>query len=202
MNKTSLWNVHKNLGATFIDYGGWNIPIHYKSGIVNEHLSVRNKVGIFDVSHIGFISISGTSLLPFLNNLTTNIISNKTFNVTYTIFPTSKGGCIDDVLVYHLDENESFIVPNCSNTQIVFEHLKIYGLDYNNLKIKKHTNKTIIALQGPDSTNVLNNIFDVPILLPKNKIVIKKYQGLDVIISNTGYRGEKGYELFIDNTKG
>ncbi len=201
MLRTSLWNAHKNLGAKFIDYCGWDMPVHYK-GIVKEHLNVRNSVGIFDVSHMGFITLSGKSLFPFLNTLTTNNISSDPYKATYTVLPDSRGKCIDDVLVYHLDNNESFVVPNCSNVKNVMEHFKFYGYDYN-VKITNHTNKTIMALQGPHSKDLLTEIFnDIPKPFPKNKISIQNYHGTDTIISNTGYTGEKGFEIFIDSDHG
>lgn len=198
--KTALFAAHKRLGAKISNYCGWMMPIEYKSGSIKEHMNVRQNVGLFDVSHMGFLSMKGPDLFPFLGRHCANNISKKPFRATYTVLPNENGGCVDDTLVYNLEDDEAFIVPNCVNSRKVEEHLRKYGQNYN-LEIESRS-KSILALQGGKSKELLAEIVDLSEgsdLNVKNGICQANFWGKDMVISNTGYTGEKGYEIFIDS---
>ena len=198
MKKTSLYENHIELNAKIIDFAGYGMPISYPKGINNECHSVRNKAGVFDVSHMGQILIEGDNCFDFVQRLTTNDVSKIDIGqCQYTAMCNEAGGIIDDLILYKLESGFLFVV-NASNIE----------KDYN--WILKNNNKqnrilnlsdkiSLIALQGPDSRKILSNFSDFKNII--SKLDFYQFSNFsnsnDIsIISRTGYTGELGFEIY------
>ncbi|MEC8175452.1 MAG: glycine cleavage system aminomethyltransferase GcvT [Bacteroidota bacterium] len=200
MKKTSLFEKHVELNAKMVDFGGFNMPIQY-SGISYEHINVRNNVGIFDVSHMGEFFVSGKEALQFLNHVCSNNIEKIEINkAQYNCFTNENGGIIDDLIVYRCNENEYMLVVNASNIDKDWNWLNRYIKKYDCSIINESENIGLISVQGPKSLQLINDIFNKDFTLIKKfnfkTIEYKKYK---VVISNTGYTGSPGYEIYLDN---
>ena len=200
MKKTSLYNNHLKLNAKMVEFGGFNMPIQYQ-GISIEHNAVRKNVGIFDVSHMGEFFISGQDSSSFLNYVCTNNIDKiKIYNAQYNCFTNHDGGIIDDLIVYRCDESEYMLVVNASNIKKDWDWLISNVKNYNCKLSNESDNIGLISVQGPKSLDLINEVFK------KDFSSIKKfrfdtiiYNKSKITISNTGYTGSKGYELYINN---
>ena len=197
MKKTKFYNVHKKLGAKIIEYAGFEMPVQYSSIIV-EHKAVRNSVGLFDVSHMGEVFISGDSALDFVQQITTNDAS-KLFpgRIQYSAMCYPDGGIVDDLLVYRLGEKEFMVVINAANTGKDFK-----WLNENNKVDAKLENLSdeysLLAVQGPNSKNVMKKLTDADLdKLGYYHFVNAEIEGIEMILSRTGYTGELGYELYF-----
>ncbi|MTI61898.1 MAG: glycine cleavage system aminomethyltransferase GcvT [Firmicutes bacterium] len=201
MKRTPLFNVHKELGARLIDFGGWEMPVQYTS-IIEEHQTVRKQCGLFDVSHMGEIYFSGGDALKNLNYLITNDISQIAVGqVVYTPLCNHHGGVLDDLLVYRLGENEFLLVVNASNTEKDYQWIK----DHVNGEITvKDLSSDFgqLALQGPESEKVLNKLTDIKLVdIKYYRFSRGKLAGEDVLLSRTGYTGEIGFEIYLSPAK-
>lgn len=201
MKRTPLFNVHKELGARLIDFGGWEMPVQYTS-IIEEHQTVRKQCGLFDVSHMGEIYFSGGDALKNLNYLITNDISQTAVGqVVYTPLCNHHGGVLDDLLVYRLGENEFLLVVNASNIEKDYQWIK----DHVNGEITvKDLSSDFgqLALQGPESEKVLNKLTDIKLADMKYyRFSRGKLAGEDVLLSRTGYTGEIGFEIYLSPAK-
>ena len=183
-----------------VDYAGFNMAVQYE-GVISEHLAVRNHVGVFDVSHMGEIFISGNEAALFLQFITSNDI-NKLYpgKVQYSCLPNKKGGIVDDILVYMFEENSFMLVVNASNIK-----KNVDWLNDNNsydCKIENKSNDfSLLALQGPESLNLLQKLTKVNLSdLEYYTFIHGEVSEInDVIISRTGYTGELGFELYVKN---
>lgn len=185
--QTSLYAQHVKLNAKIIPFAGWDMPLYY-TGIFQEVAAVRNQVGLFDVSHMGRITITGSNALQFLDYLSTNTVLDKPLGKAfYTIFCNKEGYPLDDLLVYLIDSNQLFIVVNASNREKIFQHLNVEGAKFK-VEIKPHFDEGILSLQGPKSPALIK---DYPPLSPFQILFHH-----DMIISRTGYTGEEGYEFY------
>ena len=196
MKKTTLNSIHKKLGAKMVEFAGYEMPIQYSS-IIAEHKAVRNSVGVFDVSHMGEIFISGDKTLEFVQHITINDAS-KLFpgRVQYSAMCYPDAGIVDDLLVYKISETEFLLVVNASNIEKDFNWMK--ENNKHGVRIENHSeNYSLLAVQGPNSGEVIKKlVVDLPDLeyyhFTKGKIA-----GVEMIISRTGYTGELGYELYF-----
>lgn len=197
MKKTPLNQVHKDLGAKMIDFGGWEMPVQYTS-ILSEHESVRKACGLFDVSHMGEIYFKGPEALANLQKLMTNDVSRLELGqVLYTPMCYSDGGIVDDLLVYRLDDDEFLLVVNASNTDKDYEW--IIENTSGDVEIKNLSSEYAqLALQGPKSKDILQELTGI------NLDQMKYYwfergevAGAEVLLSRTGYTGELGYEIYL-----
>jgi aminomethyltransferase len=198
MLKTPLNQLHKEMGAKMTDFGGWEMPVEY-SGIIEEHKAVRNQCGLFDVSHMGEIMVSGENATKSLQQIITNDMQKLEIGkILYTPICNENGGIIDDLLVYCLKDNEYLLVVNASNIEKDFNWIKENKLDKTiaeNLSDKY----AMIALQGPESTKTLTKLTDIDLnSLDYYKFRQAKAAGIEMIISRTGYTGELGYELYFE----
>ena len=200
MKKTSLFKKHIELNAKMVDFGGFNMPIQY-SGISDEHINVRNNVGIFDVSHMGEFFVSGKEALQFLNHVCSNNIGKIEINkAQYNCFTNENGGIIDDLIVYRCDENEYMLVVNASNIDKDWNWLNRYINKYDCSIINESDNIGLISVQGPKSLQLINDIFNKDFIsIKKFNFTTIEYKKHKVIISNTGYTGSPGYEIYLDN---
>lgn len=198
MKKTPLNAKHLELGAKMVNYAGYEMPVQY-TGVTEEHLSVRSKVGIFDLSHMGEFELLGSGALDTINFVATNDASGlKPGQIQYTCLTDQKGGIIDDILVYRT-ENGFFLVVNAANAE------KDYAWLEKNLKpetelIDQTNNLTLIAVQGPSSAVLVEEVLNISVENLKNyTFIVLNYEGEDLLLSRTGYTGEDGFELYFPN---
>ena len=193
------------MDAKLADFGGWDMPIEYPKGIAGfsggtlaEHAAVRERVGIFDVSHLGKISVKGPGAKAFVNSMVTNDLNRITpGQAQYNLFCNDAGGVIDDLIVYEFADDDIFIIPNASNCAQVAADLNQAAPSEITVK-NIHNDYAVLAVQGPDSSKVLTGLglnlnleymSFAKVVLPNNKDLG------EVKICRTGYRGEFGYEL-------
>lgn len=193
--KTPLHDRHIALKAKMVPFAGWQMPVHYR-GILEEHRAVRERVGVFDVSHMGRIQISGLDAERLLDFLSTNTIKGKKEgSATYTVWCNSQGGAVDDVLVYKETSDRFFVVVNASNREKDLAHLQQEGMGYR-VEITPYYEDMILAVQGPQAQEILAPFFpEIVEILPKTFRSFT-YQGEEVLVSATGYTGSSGFELF------
>lgn len=196
MKKTAFNHIHKKSGAKLVEFAGFEMPIQYSS-IIAEHKAVRNSVGVFDVSHMGEIFISGNNALDFVQHITINDAS-RLFpgRVQYSAMCYPDGGIVDDLLVYNLDNNKYMLVVNASNIEKDYNWMKEnnkFGAEIDN----QSDNYSLIAVQGPNSQKVVQKLVDTEIDLEYYHFRKDKISDVDVILSRTGYTGELGYEIYF-----
>ena len=198
--KTSLYKQHEKLNAKIVPFAGYLMPVNYEKGISSEYESVRKSVGMFDVSHMGFISVSGEKSSEFLNYITINNVNKISSGCAqYSVICNESGGTIDDIIIYKRDEFSYFLIVNASNIAKDCEWLvkqNKYNVDISN----NSDNISILAVQGPNSRQTLINAFNVDIKnLEFYKFITHELFGSEIIISRTGYTGELGYEILADH---
>jgi aminomethyltransferase len=177
------------------DFGGWLMPIEYPgSGVLAEHTAVRERVGLFDVSHLGKASVKGEGALEFLNSMFTNDLSRIVDSkAQYTLLCNPDGGVVDDLIAYRNSDSDFFLIPNASNTTDVVRVLKKNSPDaiaVTNL----HESFAVLALQGPRAVDVVKS-FGIDPTMDYMAFAHVSIAGCDVILCRTGYTGEHGYEL-------
>lgn len=177
------------------DFGGWLMPIEYPgAGVLAEHTAVRERVGLFDVSHLGKASVVGLGAVDFLNTQTTNDINRiSDGKAQYTMLCNPDGGVVDDLIVYRNSADDLFLIPNASNTSEVVEIIKAAaptGITVENL----HNDYAVLALQGPQAYSVIESMGVTP-EMDYMAFAHVSIAGCDVILCRTGYTGEHGYEL-------
>lgn len=198
MKKTPLYEKHVSLGAKMMEFGGWMMPLQY-TGILQEHEAVRQRAGLFDVSHMGEVMIKGRGATEFIQKLITNDISGmREFQVLYSPMCYPDGGTVDDLLVYKFDAQHYLLVVNAANIEEDVEWIeshKPHDVEVEDLSEQYAQ----LALQGPKSQKVLQRIVDVPL----DKIKFFRFvdgvniAGVSALISRTGYTGEDGFEIYI-----
>lgn len=201
LKRTVLFNEHIKLKANMVDFGGWEMPVNYPQGIVEEHLYTRKKAGIFDVSHMGRFTITGKGAVAYLQYvLTSNVLALELKQAQYTMIPDENGGAIDDAYLYRFKEGEYILVVNAANADKDWEHLARVIKNFD-AKIENHTeDMALISIQGPDSKNILAKLAGTSDLTEpvKNALNTIRLNGKEVLISKTGYTGEPiGFELFV-----
>lgn len=195
---TALDALHRSLGATMTDFAGWDMPLRYGSER-DEHLAVRARAGLFDLSHMGEITVTGPQAATLLNHaLVGNIASVGVGRARYTMICREDGGILDDLIVYRLAENEYMVVANASNAQVVLDALAERAAGFDALVRDDRDAYALIAVQGPESPGILKSLTDADL------DGLKYYAGLPgtvagvpALIARTGYTGEDGFELFV-----
>src|SRR5689334_17661393 len=201
MKHTPFTQKHISLGAKMAPFAGYNMPISY-SGINEEHAAVRRNAGVFDVSHMGEFILKGENALDLIQRVTSNDASKlKAGQAQYSCLPNEKGGIVDDLLVYCIEENKVYmLVVNASNIEKDWNWIS----RHNSKKVEMHniSDKTcLLAVQGPNATRILQPLTDIDILNLKYYTFVKgKFAGIDnVLISATGYTGAGGVEIYFEN---
>ncbi|MDY6121575.1 MAG: glycine cleavage system aminomethyltransferase GcvT [Porphyromonas sp.] len=198
MKQTPFTDKHIALGAKMHEFAGYNMPIEY-SGIIDEHMSVVNAVGVFDVSHMGEFWVKGPKALEFVQKVTSNDASKlEVGKVQYSYFPNDKGGIVDDFLVYRYEDDKYLLVVNAANIEKDWtwcQSLNTMGAELENGSDKCAQ----LAVQGPKATELLQKLTDVDLSkVPYYTFAIGEVAGCpNVIISNTGYTGAGGFELYF-----
>ena len=200
LKRTPFYSTHVAAGATMVDFGGWEMPIQYPSGIVEEHLYTRKHAGLFDVSHMGRFFVEGPDTVPFLQHvLSSNVLALDLMQAQYAIIPNAEGGAVDDAYLYRFDEKVYVLVVNASNTGKDWAHLTKEAKAYN-VKLTDHTKDvSLLSVQGPDAKNILSEMADALQMTEpvKNALGVVHLLGMKVGVSKTGYTGEPlGYEVF------
>jgi len=198
MKHTPLYQIHKSLNAKFTEFGGWEMPIQYSS-IVTEHVAVRSIVGLFDLSHMGEIEVSGQGANELVQKLSTNDVSRLSDGrVLYTLFCNEAGGIIDDLLVYRHADHHYMLVINAAN--IEKDLAWVESCNNTGAEVKNMSEETaLIALQGPKAIDLLNPFVPEREVseIPYFRFTVGEVAGVPTIISRTGYTGEVGFELYI-----
>jgi aminomethyltransferase len=200
MKTTPFKEIHEAAGAKMVDFAGFYMPVQY-SGIIDEHNTVRNGVGVFDVSHMGEFIVKGPNALAFLQNIVSNDVSKIVpGQAQYSYLPNEEGGIVDDLLVYHLDDGNYMCVVNAGNIEkdwAWFNKNNTQGAELHN--ISDHT--ALLAIQGPKAAEALQSLTDINLSeIPYYRFVRGTFAGVkNVIISATGYTGSGGFEIYFNN---
>lgn len=198
MKTTPFTDLHIALGAKMHEFAGYNMPIEY-SGIIDEHMTVVNGVGVFDVSHMGEFWVKGPQALPFIQSITSNDASVLPIGkAQYTCFPNEQGGIVDDLLVYHYEPEKYLLVVNASNIEKDWDWCvkhNTFGAELENASDRMAQ----LAVQGPKAREVLQRLTPVDLAsIPYYAFTTGEFAGCkEVIISNTGYTGAGGFELYF-----
>ena len=200
MRNTALSHIHEALGAKMVPFAGYNMPVQYE-GVTAEHLSVRENVGVFDVSHMGEFIIRGEGALELVQKVTSNDVSKLVDGkVQYTCLPNGKGGIVDDLLVYRMDEKTYLLVVNASNIAKDWDWIsKHNSAGVEMINISEDT--SLLAVQGPKAAEALQSLTEMNISEMKYYTFQKgNFAGKEnVLISTTGYTGAGGFEIYFNN---
>jgi aminomethyltransferase len=200
MKNTALTQTHITLGAKMVPFAGYNMPVSY-SGLNDEHATVRNAVGVFDVSHMGEFILKGDNAIKLIQKVTSNDASVLTDGkAQYSCLPNETGGIVDDLLVYRIDEKTYMLVVNASNIEKDWNWIAdhdTFGVEMHNISEKT----SLLAIQGPKATATLQKLTAVNLSeIPYYSFAKGTFCGVDnVIISNTGYTGAGGFEIYFEN---
>lgn len=201
MKRTPLFEKHVSLGAKMVPFAGFEMPVQY-SGVTQEHFAVREKVGIFDVSHMGQFFVEGPTakdLLQFVG--TNNVNALEDGKAQYTCMPNGNGGIVDDLIVYRMNAEKYFVVVNASNIEKDWEHISKYNEKFGAKLTNASDEMSLLAIQGPKATETLQKVTDINLSeIPYYHFTVGTVAGVsDVIISNTGYTGSGGFEIYFQN---
>jgi aminomethyltransferase len=200
MKNTALTDIHIREGAKMVPFAGYNMPVQYV-GINAEHDTVRKAVGVFDVSHMGEFILKGDKALDLIQQVTSNDAS-KLYDgkVQYSCLPNDKGGIVDDLLVYRIDEKTYMLVVNASNIEKDWNWISqfnTYGVEMKDISDRT----SLLAIQGPKATEALQSLTEIDLGSMEYYTFVKgKFAGIDnVVVSATGYTGAGGFEIYFDN---
>lgn len=200
MKKTALHSIHAGLGAKMVPFAGYEMPVQYE-GVNVEHNTVREGVGVFDVSHMGEFFLKGDGALDLIQKVTSNdasvLVDGK---VQYSCLPNETGGIVDDLLVYRIAEDEYMLVVNASNMDKDWDWIysrNSFGVEMEN----RSDNMSLLAVQGPKATEALKSLTDIDLAgMTYYTFEIGTFAGVDnIIVSATGYTGAGGFEIYIPN---
>lgn len=206
LKRTPLFENHVSRGARMVPFGGWEMPVQY-SGVTDEHHNVRAKAGLFDVSHMGEVTVRGPKALAFLQYVTSNDVSKLTpGRAQYSYLPNPNGGVVDDIIVYQLGRDDYFLCVNASNTDKDFawltEQNRSFGVELKNVSADYGQ----VAVQGPQARTILAKLLSVPgtEVSPENfpSFNVRKFPlslsgaAVELLVATTGYTGEDGCEIF------
>jgi aminomethyltransferase len=209
MKRTPLYNAHQRLGARLIEFGGWEMPVHYTS-IMDEHQAVRSSAGLFDISHMGEVQVSGPSSEAFLNQTLTNDCRKLAIGQgQYTLMCNENGGVIDDLYVYRLAQEEYLLIINASRIEpdLAWLEKQLTKLDQaRGVSLRNESEQFgAVALQGPKTGEFINSCFPGPAIggtmvahmtdLRKNQVAEVQFGNARNWVSRTGYTGEDGFEV-------
>jgi len=203
LKRTALAEEYQKYGGKTVDFAGWFMPVEFE-GIIKEHESVRNNVGLFDVSHMGEITVKGPDALSFVNRLITNDLEKiEDSQVLYTFMCREDGGVVDDILVYRFSKEDILLVVNASNTDKDYQWVLENHSD-EHVEIENISNETAqLAIQGPKAESLLQahtdeDLSEIKFFFAKRNVEI---DGIDCMVSRTGYTGEDGFEIYLSNDK-
>jgi aminomethyltransferase len=203
LKRTPLNSVHRNMGGRMVDFGGWDMPVQYPAGTIEEHLRTRKHAGLFDVSHMGEIDVRGDQAIALVNRLTSNDASKLVDGqAQYSTLTTPNGTVVDDLLVYRFTSDQLLLVVNASTTDKDWDWINAHRQN----EAAKLTNVSSeycqLALQGPDALGILQRLTDLSLSgIKYYHFVEGQVDGIPAIVSRTGYTGEDGFEVYADSSK-
>ncbi|MGH9874646.1 MAG: glycine cleavage system aminomethyltransferase GcvT, partial [Pyrinomonadaceae bacterium] len=198
LKQTPLNSVHRSMGGRMVDFGGWDMPVQYPAGTIEEHLRTRTHAGLFDVSHMGEIEVRGADAIALVNYLVSNDAKNlANRQAQYSALTTPEGTVVDDLLVYRFGEDHLLLVVNAGTTEKDWDwirsHKKESAAEFKNVS----ADYCQLALQGPDAIGILAKLTDVPLAEIKYYHFTEgQVDGVPAIVSRTGYTGEDGFEVY------
>lgn len=198
LKRTALYDCHLQMGAKLVEFAGFEMPVRY-SGLIDEHMAVRNSVGIFDVSHMGEFIVRGDRAIELIKKISTNDPEKLEIgDAQYSCMPNGRGGIVDDLLIYRLDEKEYLLVVNASNISKDWEWIlshNVYGVETTNIS----DDISLLAVQGPQAVHLVQKLCAEDLSQIKYYSFIKgRLDGIDnILISATGYTGAGGFELYV-----
>jgi aminomethyltransferase len=197
LRRTALFDAHRALGAKIVPFGGFEMPVQY-AGILAEHDAVRNRAGLFDLSHMAQFELRGENVAAWADSLTVNNVATmKPLQARYNIFCNESGGAHDDVIFYRLPDRWLLVV-NAGNADKMWAHINAHRADGVTLT-NYHGERALIAIQGPRSVEILQEFVDVELAPMKYYTCAEtKIGGVHGVIARTGYTGEDGFELFVE----
>jgi aminomethyltransferase len=198
LKKTALDDVHRRLGGRMVEFGGWDMPVQYPAGTVSEHLRTRTHAGLFDVSHMGEIVVRGADAIAFVNSLVSNDASKLVDGqAQYSALTTPEGTVIDDLLVYRFAKDHLLLVVNAGTTDKDWDWISSHREDESVELQNVSADYCQIALQGPDALSILQPLTTVPLdEIKYYHFTEDKVDGVEAIVSRTGYTGEDGFEVY------
>ncbi|MEP6923893.1 MAG: glycine cleavage system aminomethyltransferase GcvT [Pyrinomonadaceae bacterium] len=200
LKQTPLNAAHRALGGKMIDFGGWDMPVQYTAGVIEEHLRTRNAAGLFDVSHMGEIHVDGADAIRFVNHLTTNDVGKLVDGQAhYSALTNETGGVIDDLLVYRFGEEKLLLVVNASTQdndwKWISSHKNDFDIDLRHASVEYCQ----IAIQGPKAIEILSKLTETDLNAVKYyHFTHGTVDNVPAILSRTGYTGEDGFEVYAD----
>lgn len=202
LKSTSLSQLHIDLGAKMVPFAGYNMPVLYKN-LIQEHHAVRNSVGVFDVSHMGEVYVTGPQAYALVEYITTNDVSSLSDGrVQYSCMPNDDGGIVDDLLVYRFNEEKYLLVINASNIDKDIAWMTKQNEKFGATITNASDEYSLLAVQGPNAINTLQKLTTVNLSeIPYYHFVEGNLAGINMIISNTGYTGAGGFELYVKNNE-
>lgn len=202
MKNTALTHVHESLGAKMVPFAGYNMPVQYE-GVNTEHETVRNGVGVFDVSHMGEFLLTGPKALDLIQKVTSNDAATLTIGrAQYSCLPNNEGGIVDDLIVYRIKEEQYLLVVNASNIEKDWNWISKHndlGVDMRNIS----EDYSLLAIQGPKAVEAMQALTSIDLSAIKYyHFEVADFAGVEhVIISATGYTGSGGFEIYAKNTE-
>ena len=200
LKKTPLNEAHRKAGGKMVDFGGWDMPVQYSAGIIAEHLATRTNAGLFDVSHMGEIWVEGEDAIDFVNRLTTNDVTKLVDGQAhYSALTNEEGGVVDDLLVYRFYHDKLLLVVNASTTEKDWDWITSHKEDEAVTLTNASADYCQIAVQGPKALEIAGKLTDENLdEIKYYHFTVGKFDGIDAIISRTGYTGEDGFEIYAD----
>ncbi|AQS92938.1 glycine cleavage system protein T [Polaribacter sp. BM10] len=201
MKNIALHSVHEKLGAKMVPFAGYNMPVQYE-GVTAEHLTVRESVGVFDVSHMGEFLVSGENALALIQKVTSNDASKLEIgDAQYSCLPNTENGIVDDLICYRIKENEYLLVVNASNIEKDWNWISSYNKEFNAELRDLSEDYSLLAIQGPKAVDAMQSLSSLDLSeIPFYKFKIGDFAGIEnVIISATGYTGSGGFEIYCKN---
>ncbi|APQ16278.1 glycine cleavage system aminomethyltransferase GcvT [Maribacter hydrothermalis] len=201
MKNTALTTTHESLGAKMVPFAGYNMPVSYE-GVNAEHETVRNAVGVFDVSHMGEFLISGPNALALIQKVSSNDASKLTIGrAQYSCLPNETGGIVDDLIIYKIKDEQYLLVVNASNIEKDWNHISAYNKDFKADMRNISDGYSLLAIQGPKAVEAMQTLTSVNLAAIKfYHFEVADFAGIEnVIISATGYTGSGGFEIYCKN---
>lgn len=201
MKNTALTHVHEALGAKMVPFAGYNMPVQYE-GVTIEHQTVREGVGVFDVSHMGEFLVEGENALGLLQRVTSNDVSKLAIgDAQYSCFPNDSNGIVDDLICYRMKENTYLLVVNASNIDKDWNWISKHNKEFNAELKNISENYSLLAIQGPKAVEAMQILTSIDLgEIPFYKFKIADFAGVEhAIISATGYTGSGGFEIYVKN---
>jgi aminomethyltransferase len=199
LKKTPLNAAHRGLGGRMVDFGGWDMPVQYPAGVIEEHMRCRTRAGLFDVSHMGEIWVDGPDAIPFVNRLTTNDVKFLVNGQAhYSAMTNENGGVVDDLLVYRFAEEKLMLVVNAGTTEKDWEWISSHHTAGDDCDLTNASGDFCqIAVQGPDAVGILQKLTETDLSsIGYYHFTEGWVDGVESIISRTGYTGEDGFEVY------